>query len=72
MRPLITKKLTEPGFWRGLYRGGSEDLENLERLAKRVHELAGWHAELYVDPKHLPDLERRLTALPRVAIDHRV
>jgi predicted TIM-barrel fold metal-dependent hydrolase len=53
-----------------LYRGGSETLENLELLARRVHELAGWHTELYVDSKDLPDLEERLAALPRVSMDH--
>jgi predicted TIM-barrel fold metal-dependent hydrolase len=53
-----------------LYRGGSESLDQLERLALRVHDLAGWHAELYVDSKDLPELEPRLSALPRVAIDH--
>ena len=53
-----------------LYRGGSESLDLLERLALRVHDLAGWHAELYVDSKDLPELESRLAALPRVAIDH--
>lgn len=53
-----------------LYRGGSESLGHLERLALRVHDLAGWHAELYVDSKDLPELEPRLAALPRVAIDH--
>lgn len=53
-----------------LYRGGSRDLDDLESLAFRVHELAGWHAELYVDSKDLPELEPRLAALSRVAIDH--
>jgi predicted TIM-barrel fold metal-dependent hydrolase len=53
-----------------LYRGTSESLDQLERLALRVHDLAGWHAELYVDSKDLPELEDRLAALPRVAIDH--
>ena len=53
-----------------LYRGGSESLDHLERLALRVHDLAGWHAELYVDSKDLPELEPRLAALPRVTIDH--
>lgn len=53
-----------------LYRGGSEGLDHLERLALRIHDLAGWHAELYVDSKDLPELEPRLAALPRVAIDH--
>jgi predicted TIM-barrel fold metal-dependent hydrolase len=53
-----------------LYRGASESLDHLERLALRVHELAGWHAEVYVDSKDLPELEPRLAALPRVTIDH--
>lgn len=53
-----------------LQRGGSEGLENLEKLAWRVHELVGWHSELYVDARHLPELAPRLLALPRVSIDH--
>jgi predicted TIM-barrel fold metal-dependent hydrolase len=53
-----------------LYRGGSENLDQLERLALRVHDLAGWHAELYVDSKDLPGLEFGLAALPRLTIDH--
>ena len=53
-----------------LYRGGSESLDNLERLALRVHDLAGWHAELYVDSKDLPELKPLLASLPRVTIDH--
>jgi predicted TIM-barrel fold metal-dependent hydrolase len=53
-----------------LYRDGSESLDDLERLGLRVHELAGWHVELYVDSKDLPDLEPRLAALPRVVVDH--
>ncbi len=53
-----------------LYRGGSEALDDLESLAFRVHDLARWHVELYVDSKDLPDLEPRLAALPKVVIDH--
>jgi predicted TIM-barrel fold metal-dependent hydrolase len=53
-----------------LYRGGSADLENLETLARRVYELAGWHVELYIDARNLPDLLPHLLALPRVSIDH--
>ncbi len=53
-----------------LYRGGSEPLDSLEHLAARVHDLAGWHAGLYVDSKDLADLEPRLAALPKVAIDY--
>jgi predicted TIM-barrel fold metal-dependent hydrolase len=30
----------------------------------------GWHTELYVDAKDLPDLHQTLIALPKVSIDH--
>jgi predicted TIM-barrel fold metal-dependent hydrolase len=53
-----------------LFRGGSEALRDLDLLARRMYELAGWHAELYVDSKDLPDLEERLAALPGVSVDH--
>ncbi|MDC0722358.1 amidohydrolase family protein [Nannocystis bainbridge] len=53
-----------------LRRGGSADLADLETLARRVHDLAGWHTELYVDSSDLSELAPRLRALPRVSIDH--
>jgi predicted TIM-barrel fold metal-dependent hydrolase len=53
-----------------LRRGGSAGLDDLETLARRVHALAGWHVELYLDGRDLPALERRLLALPRLSIDH--
>lgn len=52
-------------------RGGSADLNDLDRLARRVHDLAGWHAELYIDARTIDDdLAARLAALPAVSIDH--
>ena len=51
-------------------RGGSETVEHLDRMARRVHELAGWHVELYVDSRELPELSGTLAALPAVSIDH--
>ena len=39
-------------------------------LAQRVHALAGWHAELYLDASDLPGLSRLLERLPRLCIDH--
>ena len=51
-------------------RGGSASLDDLEPLARRVHEVAGWHVELYVDGRALPDLHDRLAALPAVTVDH--
>ena len=53
-----------------LKRGGSEEVENLEVFARRLHALAGWHIELYVDSKDLPDLFELLVSLPSVSIAH--
>jgi predicted TIM-barrel fold metal-dependent hydrolase len=47
-----------------LRRGGTLD----DDLAHRVHELAGWHAEVYATD--LPAHEQRLRALPRLIVDH--
>lgn len=51
-------------------RGGSEQVKYLDSMARRVHELAGWHVELYVDSRDLPSLYGTLVALPAVSIDH--
>jgi predicted TIM-barrel fold metal-dependent hydrolase len=53
-----------------LKRGGSEEVSHLDRFARRVHELAGWHVELYVDSTELSGLYPVLAALPAVSIDH--
>jgi predicted TIM-barrel fold metal-dependent hydrolase len=53
-----------------LKRGGSEEVRHLDRMARRVHEVAGWHVELYVDSRELPSLYDTLVALPAVGIDH--
>jgi predicted TIM-barrel fold metal-dependent hydrolase len=47
-----------------LARGGALDVD----LALRVHELAGWHAEVYATD--LPAHEARLRELPRLVVDH--
>lgn len=51
-------------------RGGSEELQHLEELAERVHALAKWHVELYVDSSALDQIKDRLIKLPAVSIDH--
>jgi predicted TIM-barrel fold metal-dependent hydrolase len=51
-------------------RGGSEEIRHLENMARRVHDLAGWHTELYVDSTDLGDLFETLVSLPAVSIDH--
>jgi len=53
-----------------LRRGVAAPGAALRRLGQRVHELAGWHVELYVDARALPELEPDLRTLPRVGIDH--
>ena len=53
-----------------LKRGGSEQLDQLESMANRAHELVGWHSELYVDSRELASLETRLRRLPALSIDH--
>jgi predicted TIM-barrel fold metal-dependent hydrolase len=53
-----------------LKRGGSESVEHLESFARRVHDLAGWHVELYVDSRELHELQETLLRLPAVSIDH--
>src|SRR5262249_59492592 len=51
-------------------RGGSEEIHHLESMARRVHELVGWHMELYVDSTELAGLYETLLSLPAVSIDH--
>lgn len=51
-------------------RGVSEDLAHLSDFAKRVHDLVGWHSELYIDSKNLPDIEETILSLPAASIDH--
>lgn len=53
-----------------LFRGGSAGLADLDRLARRVHDLAGWHVELYVDAATLGDDWQKIARLPRASIDH--
>lgn len=53
-----------------LKRGGSEQLDQLESLARRVFECVGWHSELYIDSRELAPLHDRLLRLPALSIDH--
>ena len=53
-----------------LRRGGSEEVENLDRFSRRIYDLVGWHTELYVDSKDLSALHNTLIQLPRISIDH--
>ncbi|EJS55129.1 amidohydrolase family protein [Bacillus nitratireducens] len=51
-------------------RGGSEDLSKLDYFARRVHDLVGWHSELYMDAKELPEIASTIEKLPAISIDH--
>ncbi len=51
-------------------RGGSEDVSKLDYFARRVHDLAGWHSELYIDAKELPEIAYIIEKLPAISIDH--
>ncbi|MGP6175605.1 amidohydrolase family protein [Corynebacterium sp. A21] len=53
-----------------LRRGGSAGVADMDRFARRIHDLAGWHIELYVDAREVGELEPTLSALPAVSIDH--
>jgi predicted TIM-barrel fold metal-dependent hydrolase len=53
-----------------LYRGGSAGAEDLDRLARRVHDVAGWHTELYLDASTLEPIFDTIANLPKVSIDH--
>lgn len=53
-----------------LKRGGAEDLLHLDNMARRIHEVVGWHIELYVDSTDLDKLYSVLVDLPAVSIDH--
>ena len=53
-----------------LYRGGSATVGEIDALARRVHDVAGWHAEFYVDASDLAELEPALASLPQVSVDH--
>ncbi|GHO41949.1 amidohydrolase family protein [Ktedonospora formicarum] len=53
-----------------LRRGGTEQLNWLEEMARRIFSLAGWHIEVYIDSRDLSSLAPRLLDLPKVCIDH--
>ena len=53
-----------------LYRGGSAGIEDLDRLARRVHDVADWHVELYADAAALVPMFDAIASLPKVSIDH--
>ena len=54
-----------------IFRGGSEDIKYLSKLANKVYNTAGWSTELYIDTSKItPEQEEIIISLPRVSIDH--
>jgi len=53
-----------------LFRGRLDSVDDIVALATRVHAVAGWHAELYVDAAALAPHVERLSKLPQISIDH--
>jgi predicted TIM-barrel fold metal-dependent hydrolase len=51
-------------------RGGSAGLGQVEAMARRVYEIAGWHVEFYADAATLEPHLPLLKSLPRIAVDH--
>ncbi|NML41214.1 amidohydrolase family protein [Chitinophaga sp. G-6-1-13] len=53
-----------------IQRGGSESIQYLEQLGRRVYDLVKWHVELYIDSRQLPGISTTLHKLPKIVIDH--
>lgn len=53
-----------------LFRGRIDTVDDIVAMATRVHAIAGWHAEMYVDAAALRPHVDRLAKLPRLSIDH--
>ncbi|WP_166969502.1 amidohydrolase family protein [Brevibacterium atlanticum] len=70
----VIKSLDEAGVKAlrfNVARGGSATLDDLERFARRVHDLVGWHSELYIDARTIDEnLAAKIADLPAVSIDH--
>lgn len=67
------KELTEIGVRAcrfNLFRGSIESVADIAALARRVHDVAGWHAEIYADAAALKPHLATLSKLPRLSIDH--
>ena len=51
-------------------RGRIDSVDDIVALANRVHSVAGWHSEMYVDAATLAPHVGALTKLPQLSIDH--
>lgn len=53
-----------------LFRGRIDSVDDIVAMANRVHSVAGWHSELYVDAAALRPHIGRLSKLSQISIDH--
>ena len=53
-----------------MVRGGSAGVEDLDRVAKRIYDVAKWHVELYADAKDLQPVFDTVARLPAISIAH--
>jgi len=51
-------------------RGKDGETQRLATMAARVHELCGWHVELYIESRMLGEMMPVLKHLPAFSIDH--
>ena len=53
-----------------VFRGQIDSVDDIVAMANRVHAVAGWHAEFYVDAAALRPHVAKLSKLPQMCIDH--
>jgi len=53
-----------------VFRGRIDSVDDIVALATRVHSVAGWHSEMYVDAASLAPHVDKLSKLPQLCIDH--
>ena len=53
-----------------IFRGRIDTVDDIVALATRVHNVAGWHAEIYADAASLRPHVAKLSKLPQIVIDH--
>jgi predicted TIM-barrel fold metal-dependent hydrolase len=53
-----------------LFRGRIDTVDDIVAMATRVHTVAGWHSEMYVDAAALRPHVDKLSKLPQLCIDH--
>jgi predicted TIM-barrel fold metal-dependent hydrolase len=53
-----------------VFRGRIDSVDDIVALAMRVHQVAGWHSEIYCDAAALKPHVDKLSKLPQLSIDH--